>query len=177
MSVRLPDHLDLIASAPDGIKKLRGLIFELAVRGKLVPQDPNDEPASELLGHIAKKREQLEAEGVCKKSKPVTPVGEDEQTFVGPSGWVWCRLQSAFDVRDGTHDSPRFYSTGIPFLTSKNIYGGKLDLLDVKYVSEEDHVGFSKRSRVDRDDILFAMIGSIGNPVIVNTDLESVVSG
>ena len=75
MSVRLPDHLDLIASAPDGIKKLRGLIFELAVRGKLVPQDPNDEPASELLGHIAKKREQLEAEGVCKKSKPVTLEG------------------------------------------------------------------------------------------------------
>ena len=53
MTARLPEHLDLIATAPDGIQKLRGLILELAVRGKLVPQDPNDEPASELLKRIA----------------------------------------------------------------------------------------------------------------------------
>ncbi len=57
-------------SAPDGIQKLRGLILELAVRGKLVPQDPNDEPASELLKRIAKERARLEAEGKIKKSKP-----------------------------------------------------------------------------------------------------------
>ena len=60
--VNLPDHLDLIAAAPVGIQKLRGLILELAVRGKLVPQDPNDEPASELLKRIAKERARLEAE-------------------------------------------------------------------------------------------------------------------
>ena len=52
MTVRLPDHLDLIAAAPAGIQKLRGLILELAVRGKLVAQDPNDEPASALLESI-----------------------------------------------------------------------------------------------------------------------------
>jgi hypothetical protein len=71
--VSLPDHLDLIAAAPEGIRKLRGLILELAVRGKLVPQDPNDEPASELLKRIAKERARLEAEGVCKKPK-ATPL-------------------------------------------------------------------------------------------------------
>ena len=56
MSVVLSEHLPLLATAPDGIQKLRGLILELAVRGKLVPQDPNDEPASELLKRIAKER-------------------------------------------------------------------------------------------------------------------------
>jgi hypothetical protein len=58
-TVNLPDHLDLIAAAPAGIQKLRGLILELAVRGKLVPQDPNDEPASELLKRIAKEQARL----------------------------------------------------------------------------------------------------------------------
>ncbi len=61
MSVVLSEHLPLLATAPDGIQKLRGLILELAVRGKLVPQDPNDEPASELLKRIAKERARLEA--------------------------------------------------------------------------------------------------------------------
>ena len=73
MTARLPENLDLIAAAPDGIQKLRGLILELAVRGKLVPQDPNDEPASELLKRIAKERARLEAEGNSKKSK-ATPL-------------------------------------------------------------------------------------------------------
>ena len=76
MTARLPENLDLIATAPEGIRKLRGLILELAVRGKLVVQDPNDEPASELLKRIAKERARLEAEGVCKKSKAMPPVWE-----------------------------------------------------------------------------------------------------
>ena len=78
MTARLPENLDLIATAPTGIQKLRGLILELAVRGKLVPQDPNDEPASELLKRIAKERARLEAEGTCKKSKATPVVDGDE---------------------------------------------------------------------------------------------------
>ena len=82
MNVRLPEHLDLIAAAPDGIQKLRGLILELAVRGKLVPQDQNDEPASELLKRIAKERARREEEGTCKKSKAMPPPeGDDEPPF------------------------------------------------------------------------------------------------
>ncbi len=94
MSVALSEHLPLLATAPDGIQKLRGLILELAVRGKLVPQDKNDEPASELLKRIAKERVRLEAEGICKKSKPMPPVGEDEQPFDLPENWRWTNLVS-----------------------------------------------------------------------------------
>jgi type I restriction enzyme S subunit len=65
MTVRLPDHLDLIATAPEGIRKLRGLILELVVRGKLVPQDQNDEPASELLKRIAKERARWRGKGLA----------------------------------------------------------------------------------------------------------------
>lgn len=96
MSVVLSEHLPLLASAPDGIQKLRGLILELAVRGKLVPQDPADEPASELLKRITLERVRLEAKGLCKKSKPLPPVNCDEQPFALPSNWVWVRLPDVY---------------------------------------------------------------------------------
>ena len=67
MSIVLSEHLSLLAAAPDGIQKLRGLILELAVRGKLVPQDPDDEPASELLKRIAQERARLEGDKARKK--------------------------------------------------------------------------------------------------------------
>lgn len=92
MSVVLSEHLPLLGTAPDGIQKLRGLILELAVRGKLVPQDSNAEPASELLKRIAQERTRIEAEGICRKSKALPPVGEDEQPYSLPDGWTWVRL-------------------------------------------------------------------------------------
>jgi type I restriction enzyme, S subunit len=100
MTVRLPDHLDLIAGAPDGIRKLRGLILELAVRGKLVPQDPNDEPASELLKRIAQERARLGAGTTREKNKATPPVGDDEQPFAIPKSWHWVRLGSAVEALD-----------------------------------------------------------------------------
>jgi len=171
MTALLTDNLSLLAGAPNGIKKLRELILELAVRGKLVPQDPNDEPASGLLKRIAEEKARLVAEGKIKKTKALPEVSEEEQFFELPIGWTWCRLQDAFDVRDGTHDTPKYQPSGYPLVTSKNLSTGKLDLNDVKFISEEDHLKISARSKVDRGDILFAMIGSIGNPVVVDTDI------
>jgi type I restriction enzyme, S subunit len=77
-----------------GIKKLRELILELAVRGLLVPQDPNDEPASELLKKIAAEKARLVKEGKIKLGKPLPPAGHDETVFSLPSGWAWCRLDN-----------------------------------------------------------------------------------
>lgn len=77
-----------------------------------------------------------------------------------------------FDVRDGTHDTPKYTDEGYPLITSKNISSGALSFDTAKFITEEDHRQICERSRVDRGDILFAMIGSIGNPVIVDTDRE-----
>ena len=85
-------HIDLIAAAPDGVKRLRELILELAVRGKLVPQDPNDEPASELLKRIQAEKARLVAEGNIRKDKTLPAIGEDENPFELPVGWEWVRL-------------------------------------------------------------------------------------
>jgi type I restriction enzyme S subunit len=168
----LLSNLNLLATAPGGVARLRELILTLAVQGKLVPQDPSDEPASELLKKIRAEKGRLIAEGKIKRDKPLAEIGEDEKPFELPLGWEWARLQQAYDVRDGTHDTPKYQATGYPLVTSKNIYGGVLDLSDVKLISPADHEQISARSKVDRNDILFAMIGSIGNPVLVDTDVE-----
>ena len=109
MDTLVTDHLDLWTAALKrkftagrgssskvelyGIKKLRELILELAVRGLLVPQDPNDEPASELLKKIAAKKARLVKEGKIKREKLLPSIGDGEKSFDIPSGWVWCRLQ------------------------------------------------------------------------------------
>ena len=155
-----------------GIKKLRELILELAVRGKLVPQDPNDEPASVLLERIAAEKEKLIKEKKIKKNRKQPEIIQDEIYFSIPENWSYARLEDVYDVRDGTHDSPKPTSAGFPLVTSKNLSTGKLDLSDVKFISKEDHFKIQERSRVDRNDILFAMIGSIGNPVIVDIDTK-----
>ncbi|MEY6223001.1 restriction endonuclease subunit S, partial [Salmonella enterica subsp. enterica serovar Corvallis] len=74
--------------------KLRELILELAVRGKLVPQDPNDEPASVLLKRIAAEKAELVKQGKIKKQKPLPEISEEEKPFELPMGWEWTRLGS-----------------------------------------------------------------------------------
>ena len=169
---RVTQHFDLLAGRPEAIDALEQTLLQLAVRGLLVPQDPQDEPASALLQKIRTEKDRLIATGQIKRDKPLPPITDEEKPFELPVGWEWVRLQQAYDVRDGTHDTPKYQSTGFPLVTSKNLYGGVLDLSDVKLISPADHEQISARSRVNRDDILFAMIGSIGNPVIVDTDTE-----
>ena len=87
-----------------------------------------------------------------------------------PESWIWVRLSDIIDVRDGTHDSPKYVPMGIPLVTSKNLSNGTIDYGNVKYITQEDADKINARSMVDDDDILFAMIGSIGNPVLVKKD-------
>ncbi|MVB09487.1 Type I restriction modification DNA specificity domain protein [Caprobacter fermentans] len=149
--------------------ELRKSILQVAVQGKLVPQDKNDEPASELLKRIqAEKDEHIKA-GKLKRGRPLPPITGDEIPYDLPEGWVWCRLNNFCDVRDGTHDTPKYVSDGFPLITSKNLSDGQISFENVKLISNEDFEAISQRSKVDIGDILFAMIGSIGNPAVVES--------
>ena len=86
-----------------GIKKLRELILELAVRGKLVPQDSNDEPASELLKRIAAEKTELVKQGKIKKPKPLPEISEEEKPFELPEGWEWVRFGSIYEMEYGNN--------------------------------------------------------------------------
>lgn len=101
MTALLTDNLPLLAGAPNGIKKLRELILELAVRGKLVPQDANDEPASELLKRIAEEKARLVAEGKIKRSKLLVDINELDKPYELPAGWSWTTLPGAASYQIG----------------------------------------------------------------------------
>ena len=168
---------------------LKKSILQEAVQGKLVPQDPNDEPASVLLERIRAEKQALIKAGKIKKNKNESIIFrrdnshyekrgseevciDDEIPFEIPENWCWARMGSYLDVRDGTHDTPKYVLEGIPLVTSKNLCNGKIDFSTAKFISREDHLAISLRSKVDAGDIMYAMIGSIGNPVLYNGNAE-----
>ena len=157
------------AKFPNDMKKS---ILEYAIQGKLVEQRAEEGTGEELYRQIQAEKQQLIKEGKIKKEKPLPKITEDELPFDIPESWKWCRLSDVIDVRDGTHDSPKYVPVGIPLVTSKNLVNGVIDYGNVKYITQEDADKINVRSMVDDDDILFAMIGSIGNPVLVKKDRE-----
>lgn len=92
MTAILSEHLSLLINTPDGIRKLRSLILDLAMQGKLVQQNAEDEPASEILKRISSERARLETEGTCRKTKPLPVLGDEERPHKLPPSWVWTRL-------------------------------------------------------------------------------------
>ena len=164
------EHFETVFSTKQNIQALRNKVLELAVQGKLVEQDQNDEPASILIERITEEKIQLIHNKQIKKEKVLPEITVELIPYVVPVGWEWVRLNEILDVRDGTHDTPKYVPEGIPLVTSKNLKNGEIDFSNVKYISESDHASIEKRSRVDDNDILFAMIGSIGNAVVVKKD-------
>ena len=121
MTALLTDNLPLLAGAPNGIKKLRELILELAVRGKLVPQDPSEEPASELLKRIAEEKARLVAEGKIKKPKSSPDVETLEKLYDLPAGWEWTTLPGAANYQIGktppTKEAKYWDDSGLPWVS------------------------------------------------------------
>ena len=154
------------------LEVLKSKIIDAGIQGKLTEQIPEDGTAEELLEQIAKEKKQLIKEKKIKATKALPEITEDEIPFEIPGNWKWVRLSEVMDVRDGTHDSPKYVKQGIPLVTSKNISSGGLDFSNVNYINQEDANKINERSNVDTGDILFAMIGTIGNPVIVEKDRE-----
>ena len=101
----LLSNMELLATAPGGVAKLRELILTLAVQGKLVPQDPADEPAGVLLQKIRAEKDRLIAEGKIKRDKPLAEIAEEEKPFELPQGWEWVRFGEIAGIERG--GSPR----------------------------------------------------------------------
>jgi len=152
---------DLLVDAPNGVQKLRELILQLAVRGKLVPQDPNDEPASVLLESIKAEKERLVAEGKIKKGKPLPVIGSDEVPYELPPTWTWSKLGAlGFEFQNGL--SKRRSSGGTPTIVLRlaDVVDGLISLNDPR------EIGLSEAERrkysVNSSDILVTRVnGSI----------------
>lgn len=100
------------------------------------------------------------------KENKLTPKTRFKE-FMNDEAWEQSKLDDISDVRDGTHDSPQYYSEGHPFITSKNVRDGYINYDDIQYISDTDFELINKRSRVDKNDILMGMIGTIGNIALV----------
>ena len=169
------NHLPRLTMRPEHIQKLRQTILNLAVHGKLVPQDPNDESASELLKRIELTRGRLLAERKIPKPKDLPALEDIELPFSAPAGWEWTFLgKLCFQVSDGPHYSPQYVSpdSGVPFLSTRNVRADRFDLNDLKYVSKEDHERFCKRIRPEQGDILYTKGGTTGIARVNDLDFE-----
>jgi len=165
------DNYDLLIDSPNSTVKMRKLILQLAVHGKLVEQDPNDEPAGELLKRIKAEKEKLIAEGKIKKQKPLPPINEDEIPYELPQGWEWARLQElSIKITDGEHLSPRKTDSGVLLLTAKHVTKTGVVTEDPQFVSPEDAKLFRQRCDPEMGDILICSRGTIGRCTVVDID-------
>ena len=173
-------------------KALRQKILDLAIRGKLVPQDPNDEPASVLLERICQQKQQMVKEGKLKakdiKNDTIIFVSEDnlhyekfadgsvkciedEIPFELPDGWAWSRLGAVAEaIGDGDHQPPPQTSFGVPFLVISNVSGGRLSFENTRFVSKEYFSQLPETRKPRNGDLLFTVTGSYGIPVLIDSD-------
>jgi type I restriction enzyme S subunit len=143
-----------------GIKKLRELILELAVRGKLVPQDPNDEPASVLLERIAAEKAQLVKEGKLKKQKPLPEISEDEKPFGLPNGWEFVQVGSVINrLSNGFSGTQNKDSNGYPLSRIESISDSVVNMNKIGF---SPNIPIEKLDyyRLEKGDILLSHINS-----------------
>ena len=143
-------------------KQLRQKILDLAIRGKLIPQDPNDEPASVLLERVRAEKERLNS----RRTKPFVPITESDIPFTVPKGWMWCRLSQIVQVINGDRgknypSKEKLSKTGIPFVSASNISNGLVNSEDLLCMTEAQY-NLLGNGKLQFDDIVFCIRGSLG---------------
>jgi type I restriction enzyme S subunit len=167
----ISQHFDVLFTTQASIDQLKQTILQLAVMGKLVKQDPKDEPASKLLERITTEKQQLIKEGKIKKQKPLPPISDEEKPFELPEGWLFVNLSELFAVvTDGDHQAPPKAVEGVPFLVIGNLNTGKIILDDCRFVPETYYEKLDWSRKPSTGDILYTVTGSYGIPIKVNID-------
>ena len=166
-------NLAALTTRPDQIKQFRQTILNLAVRGKLVLQDPSDEPASELLKCIAKEvATYSKANGIAQTHPEL--IADDDLPFPAPRGWQWTRLCALFKViTDGDHQPPPKADEGVAFLTIGNITTGRLDFSGCRLVPNAYFQSLAPYRTPAKGDILYTVVGATyGRPAVVEVDRD-----
>ncbi|TMS95112.1 restriction endonuclease subunit S [Pseudoalteromonas sp. S201] len=160
-----------IANAPGGVHELRGMILQLAITGGLSSPIESDGNVTQQLDSC---RSRIEGAVKDKTYKRIPPSEFSTKAFLLnsiPSHWTWAKLGDiSHQITDGTHKTPQYRSQGVVFLSIKNISSGTLDLTDIKYISEEEHLEINSRCNPQKGDILFCRIGTLGRPYIVDME-------
>ena len=161
----LEKHFDTAFAAPDGIRKLRELILTLAMQGQLVPQDPDEQPASELLREIEVQKQRLIKEGKIKKPKSLPPIREEEKPYSLPRGWEWARLQSFSDYNGRPNIDPSEIAEDTWLLDLEDIEKETSRLIcRARYFQRESK---STKSTFKEGDVLYGKLRPYLNKVLV----------
>ena len=176
----LLSNLNLLATAPDGVARLRELILTLAVQGKLLPQDPKDEPASVLLKKIRAEKDRLIADGKIKRDKPLAEIADDEKPFELPVGWEWVRLTALATFENGDRGSnypsrEKFVDEGIAFINAGHLQDERVDFSDMNYITQQNF-DLLRSGKVCRNDILYCLRGSLGKFALVADDSQGAIA-
>lgn len=169
-------NFGLLADTPNSIPKLRQAILQLAIQGKLVPQDPQDEPASVLLEIIGNEKNRFMKEGIIKKSKPLPLIDKDKIPFELPKNWEWIRLGEVVTrLGDGIHGTPSYDDKGtFFFINGNNLSEGKIEIKEnTKTVSEDEYLKYKKE--LNSQTVFVSINGTIGNVAFYNS--EKIVLG
>ncbi|MFT5717676.1 MAG: type I restriction enzyme S subunit [Oleiphilaceae bacterium] len=164
---RVAEHFDTLFTTQASIDTLKQTILQLAVMGKLVPQDANDEPAAKLLERIAAEKAQLIADKKIKKQKPLPVITDEEKLFELPKGWEWCQLQeiSLFENGDRSNRYPNsndLVQDGVPFFGAPDILDRKLAFSnELRYITNGKFLELSNGKLRDKDFIML-LRGSVG---------------
>lgn len=155
---------------------LRKSILTLAIQGRLVPQDPNEEPATELIKHIQAEQIQQQADGIYRSAKALPPIAENDEPFPLPHGWKWFRLRSlVFTLGDGLHGTPEYSEgTDCHFINGNNLINGRIVIKShTKTVSSAEMQ--KHRKLMTLNTVLVSINGTLGSVAFYNN--ESVVLG
>lgn len=181
----LLSNLDLLATAPGGVARLRELILTLAVQGKLMPQEPADEPASVLLQKIREEKDRLIAEGKIRRNKSLAEIAEEEKPFGLPVGWAFCRLGDLLlSIRSGgtpSKQNPGYWNGEIPWASVKDLRFGEPISETQDWITQAGLDAGSELAPAGSILICTRMgLGKIGEALIdvaINQDLKAVQLG
>ncbi|ERK17330.1 Type I restriction-modification system, specificity subunit S [Pantoea sp. AS-PWVM4] len=166
---RISQHFDTLFTTEASIDALKQTILQLAVTGKLVPQDPNDEPVSELLERIEQEKNRLVASSSLKTSASYVINSSDVYLHI-PESWGWVRLGNIARFIDYRGKTPNKLNTGIRLITAKNIRNGYIDLQPEEFISENDYVDWMTRGFPKKGDLLFTTEAPLGNAAIIDIE-------
>lgn len=170
---RISTNFDLLYDHPETIARLRAAILQLAVQGKLVPQNHNDEPALVLLERIKAEKERLVKEGKIKKQKKLPAIKDEEKSFDLPVGWEWTRVWNVAElITSGSRGWAKYYSDKGPiFVTMGNLSRGhyKLRMKTIRYVNPPK-TGEGSRTKLIENDLLISITGDVGNLGLIPKD-------
>ncbi|WP_316674663.1 restriction endonuclease subunit S [uncultured Tolumonas sp.] len=168
---RISEHFDTLFITEQSIDALKQTILQLAVMGKLVRQDPTDEPASVLLEKIAAEKAQLIKDKKIKKEKPLPPITDEEKPYELPQGWKWCRVSHLMNnMRDISYGIIKLEQEpdvdGVPTLRCSDIKSGYIDLTGVRTVHPEIEKVYH-RTRLQGGEVLVNIRGTLGGVALV----------